>query len=105
MNNRIIAVREALGLDQCEFAKRLEVSQSTISYWERGTHKPAKTKYPNFERVGINTRWLETGEGTMFLPNINALPDEVNEIINIYRKLSPQQRALLGQIARQFLKD
>lgn len=107
MKNRIAAAREALGYgnDQIGFAKLLGVSQSAVSRWEKGDYTPAKTKLVAFERVGINSQWLETGEGAMFLPHAEALPDEISEIIGIYKKLTPQQRALLASVAKQFLDD
>lgn len=107
MKNRIVAAREALGYgnDQVGFAKMLGVSQSAVSRWENGDYTPAKTKIAAFERAGINGQWLLTGEGPMFLPHAEALPDEITEIIGIYKKLTPKQRALLNNVAKQFLDD
>lgn len=107
MKNRIAAAREALGYgnDQIGFAKLLGVSQSAVSRWEKGDYVPAKTKIAAFERVGINSQWLETGEGPMFLPHAEALSDEIAEIIGIYKRLTPKQRALLNSVAKQFLDD
>lgn len=38
MKNRIKKLRQEMGLTQIELANKLKVSQSTLSYWEKGTY-------------------------------------------------------------------
>ena len=106
MHNRLRELREAMGYvnDQAGFAERIGVNQSTISSWESGTTKPAGTRLKKLATVGINVEWLRTGRGEMFLDQ-SASSDEISEIIAVYRKLQPEQRALINSIAAQFLNN
>ncbi len=106
MNNRLRELREAMGYvnDQAGFAERIGVNQSTISSWENGTTRPAGTRLKKLSAAGINVEWLRTGRGEMFLDQ-SAPSDEINEIIAVYRKLKPEQRALINSIAAQFLNN
>jgi len=48
--------------------------------------------------TGINSKWLETGEGEMFAQD----PDqEIEEIVNLYRQLNPFFK---GYFKRQLLE-
>ena len=40
MENRIRQQRNKLGMTQKELSNALEISQTTLSNWERGTHEP-----------------------------------------------------------------
>lgn len=106
MKKRIAELREAMGFanDQAGFAERLGVTQATISNWEAGTFKPSRPRLEALERRGINSNWLRTGEGEMFLDKSAVQSDDIAEIIALYRKLTPEQRAILNTVAMQFLK-
>ena len=43
IGNNIRAVRVDAGLTQTEFAKRLQVSQTTVSSWETGSSQPRRS--------------------------------------------------------------
>lgn len=42
---RILALRKELHENQVEFAERFKVTQTTVSYWERGRKQPSVRNY------------------------------------------------------------
>jgi len=75
---RLKEAREALGVKQTEIAKVLDIESNYLSNIERGIKEPSKklisiliTKYK------INSNWLLTGEGDMF---VNSLRSEITPI-------------------------
>ncbi len=67
MNERIKLVRSKLGIKQGEFAKKLNVSQNTISAIEHSISKVTDRMVRDICRVyNVNEHWLRTGEGEMF---------------------------------------
>lgn len=38
--NKIVSLRKEKGMTQAELAKYMGISQSTLSYWERGDYEP-----------------------------------------------------------------
>lgn len=66
LSDRIKLVREASGLNQTEFGKRIEIGSSGMSKLENGINNPAdRTIRLICSEFGINRHWLETGEGEM----------------------------------------
>lgn len=66
LSDRIKCVREASGLNQTEFGKRIEIGSSGMSKLEKGINNPAdRTIRLICSEFGINRHWLETGEGEM----------------------------------------
>lgn len=45
------AAREALGLDQAQVARQLDVGQQTVSNWERGKSRPRRAMAPRIAQV------------------------------------------------------
>lgn len=67
MQERIKAVRKALGLTQQEFADRIGVKQNTVAQYEIGRNKPTDMAVNLICReFAVNQAWLRTGEGEMF---------------------------------------
>lgn len=54
MKNPIISLREAIGLTQEQFAKRLGRTQSTVSRWESGEQMPDGVALKDLQRLGLN---------------------------------------------------
>lgn len=71
MNERLKELRWSLGMSQEEFGKLLEISNTSVADLESGrrriTDKHIK-RLAAYAEALINTEWLQTGEGTMFLP-------------------------------------
>lgn len=49
---QITALRERLGINQAEFARRLECSAMTVSRWERGLLRPSAEHFIQFGNLG-----------------------------------------------------
>lgn len=69
MDERIKAIRKALGLTQQEFADRLGIQRSTIAQYETGRNNPIDAVVSLICReYDVDEVWLRTGEGEMFRP-------------------------------------
>lgn len=63
LGKKISDLRNQKHLKQDEFAEIMEVSQNTLSYYERGIRKPdAEFLYSLHEKFNIDLHWLITGE-------------------------------------------
>ncbi len=68
MNERIKALRKALGLTQQKFADKIGVRQNTVAQYEIGRNPPNDTVITLIHReFGVSETWLRTGEGEMFV--------------------------------------
>lgn len=66
-NMRVKQVREALGLSQAEFSKKVRLGLGTIKNIEGDRIKPNPRYFDQIaEACGASIIWLETGEGEMF---------------------------------------
>jgi len=65
---RLREVRKALGNpERAEFAVGLDISKSTIAFYERGERTPDANVLKQYrDRHGVDLNWLITGEGDMF---------------------------------------
>ena len=86
-NNRIKELRQALGLSQAKFAEQIAISNGYIAGLELGNRKLneriSKLICSTFK---VNERWLNSGEGDMFL---SSQGEDINQISIIFNKLSP----------------
>lgn len=101
MHNRVKMVRESLQLSQREFGEKLGVSRDVISNIEYGRVQPKELLVRHIcDLYGVDKKWLQTGEGTMFCvgPKTNK---KAEEAISIFRSLRPEfQDCALEQIKR-----
>lgn len=69
MNERIKALRLSLGLSQEEFGKLIGLKKSGVCAIEAGNRRVTEKhlKMLKQSEYPINTDWILTGEGTMFL--------------------------------------
>ena len=68
MKERIKQIRLKLGIQQGEFAEKLNVVQQQLSKYERGENKPSAEFLTVLnEKVNVNINWLLTGKGEMFI--------------------------------------
>lgn len=111
-NQRLLKIREALGMTQAEMADLLQLNRSNLSKIEKGVdgrNVPKDTIYILAREKGVNFKWFETGEGPMFIENftpnypqnssqqrwfgetdreeINKKPKEESDTISITQKL------------------
>ena len=58
------------GMKQVEIARRLGITQSSISQWLKNDRSPSGTSMQLLSQVlHVSQLWLETGEGPMELPD------------------------------------
>ena len=82
MKNRFKELRKELRLTQEEFASKIELSRSYVNLIEMGKKVPADRTIKDICRIfNVNNKWMETGEGNMFLPAINEEADYVSELL------------------------
>lgn len=71
INSRVLLLREKLDLNQTEFGASIGVSRGVISNIDLNV-VDVSTKPLLLQQIckmhNVNPRWLETGEGEMFLP-------------------------------------
>lgn len=120
MNERIKKIRQALGLSQDDFGRRLGVTRGAITNIELNKVDPK----PLFVELicrefDIDEHWLRTGEGEMFRPKtrneellefaVRAAESPNSDIkaklLHVMAKLTEEQWELLAEIARKWAKE
>ena len=78
VNQRILEVRKALGLNQKEFAERIKVSRGYTGVLE-ATDREINDRIIELVCVncGVNEKWLREGTGKMFKEKPNPRLDKV----------------------------
>ncbi|KIL38674.1 transcriptional regulator [Gordoniibacillus kamchatkensis] len=101
MHDRIKAIREHLGLSQREFGEKLGVSRDVISNLEYNRVQPKELLLKHIcELFSVNEKWLQTGEGDMFLDQ-KPHNKKLDEAIAIFKDLEPDfQDYALEQIRK-----
>lgn len=95
-NERIRAIREALGIDQGNFAQAIGLEQGSLSDIERGKVKKISPVIRQilFLKFNVNIDYLKTGKGKMFNEkkkeeyNTNTTVHHVSESETIYETTS-----------------
>lgn len=121
MNMRIKQLRKALKLSQQEFADKIHISRSQLSYYESGTVSiPDRSQKEICEKFNVNIEWLKTGEGEMYQPepqineleylmgkfSINTEEDEMRtRIIKALLKLDDNGWKVIEGLVDDILKD
>ncbi len=79
MRSRIKQLRKELKLSQQEFAEKIHISRSQLSYYESGTvNIPQRSQNEICEKFNVNKEWLLTGKGEMYKPT-----PQLSELINL----------------------
>lgn len=114
INDRVKFVRNKLGLTQTIFGEKLAATQTYLSQIEKGD-KPVTEKILKIICLEFNVseHWLRTGEGEMIIENDNTILSEISKQYNLtnadkvffktFLKCSPEQRAVLKQVAFKLL--
>ena len=83
MRSRIKYLRKELNLSQQEFAEKIHISRSQLSYYESGTvNIPQRSQNEICEKFNVNKEWLLTGKGEMYKPT-----PQLSELINLIDKI------------------
>lgn len=76
MNERLKALRKALGLTQEQFAERIGVKRGAIANYEIGRNTPVDAVFSLIcKEFNVNGNWLRTGSGEMFAPAPSSMLD------------------------------
>lgn len=119
MDERIKALRKALGLTQQRFADGMGVKRNTIAQYESGRNTPIDAVINLICRTyNVNEEWLRTGEGEMFKPKsrneelfefvTNAIGEPTGiqaKLLSIMARLTDEQWKVLNDIANEMAKE
>lgn len=120
MNERIKALRSALGLNQTDFGAAIGVKQSTVTGYENGTRTPIDAVIASICReFNVSEAWLRTGEGEMFQPKSRneeiikfstqvaaGDPSSIQaQLLSLLARLTDEQWEVLAQVAREFVEE
>ena len=93
---RIAAERERLGLTQAELADKVNVSQKSISKYERGDRQP------NFETItklanvfGVSIDYLLGREGAQSIPQSSDPDESLAKFMSDYDRLNDNGKAYI----------
>ena len=119
MNERIKAVRLALGISQEEFGKRLGVTRGAITTIELNKVEP-KPLFVDLicREFNVNEDWLKNGAEPMFLQRsrneelsaffgdlLNGEPDFKHRLISVMSRLSVDQWQMLADMANMLVEE
>lgn len=104
MIDRIISLRESLGVNQEEFAKRIGVSRNFISLVETGKRNLSDRTISDICReFNVNETWLRTGEGEMFTQMSRT--DEISAFVGSILKGEPDFRQKFISVLARMTPD
>lgn len=115
INQRFRQVRKHLKMQQSEFAKRLGLSQTSISWLEQDgntvSEQTIRLLHLDFH---VSEEWLRTGEGPMFsaeddsplekLCREYAVSDCERKILELYFSFDPKRRKMVCDFVDEFFK-
>jgi transcriptional regulator with XRE-family HTH domain len=119
VNERIKAVRLALGISQEEFGKRLGVTRGAITNIELNKVEP-KPLFVDLicREFNVNEDWLKNGAEPMFLQRsrneelsaffgdlLNGEPDFKHRLISVMSRLSVDQWQMLADMANMLVEE
>ena len=119
MNERIKAVRLALGISQEEFGKRLGVTRGAITNIELNKVEP-KPLFVDLicREFNVNEDWLKNGAEPMFLQRsrneelsaffgdlLNGEPDFKHRLISVMSRLSVDKWQMLADMANMLVEE
>lgn len=110
MNERLKILRKNLGLTLEKFGARINVKSSVVSCWETSRQTiPDYRIYQICHEFGVNSKWLETGEGEMFsMPkSADELDAEafVRVLTRLIGELSHRSRKIALEAAKRIVKE
>ena len=102
IQNRFIAVREALGMTQKDFCKGIHLSQSYYAQIERGT-RPINDRITALicSQYGVSKEYLLTGKGEMFSENLVDM--QLQQLLEIFNELEPPFKEYIVNQIRQLV--
>jgi len=104
--DRLAGAREAVGLTQDEFARRLGVKLKTIEAWENDLSEPRANRLQMMAGLlNVSIRWLLTGEGVgPDEPDETEVSQDINQLLLDLRQVRMQHQQLgeaLGKLEKR----
>ena len=97
--HRLRTLREHATLSQAEVAAALDVSIPTVSEWESGKKKPARTRILSLARLyNVSTDFL-LSETSLTLPD-QGNTEEERSLLALYKMADPQVRVAVMTLLR-----
>lgn len=104
--SRLKVVRLSLGKTQKEFSEALGTVQGVISDIENGRKEPSRSLLINAVRkFRVDATWLLTGEGAMFLPQIEPEQPEEDDFPDDPEQGMAYLDSVLGMLVRKGVID
>lgn len=91
LGTRIKIIRESLGLNQKEFAKKLNTYQVKISDMERDVSQPTLEILKKISTMGFDMNWFLSGSPTANISNYIGKNIEIIKILTVLEKLDSKQ--------------
>jgi transcriptional regulator with XRE-family HTH domain len=100
--DRLAAARDAAGMDQAAFAKRLGVKLRSLQSWEDDMSEPRANRLQMMAGIlNVSMVWLITGEGEgLGDPEEEAISPDVNEVLLEIRQLRAKFRSQADKLGR-----
>ena len=93
MKDRLIQLRNSLGLSQGEFGKKIKKTDPMISMYESGKKVPPDGVIDLIcHTFGVSKKWLTDGEGEMMDDELSTREKRLHEL---FTNLSPTAQDLL----------
>ena len=86
--DRLADARQAVGLNQKEFSRRLGVRLQTLESWENDLSEPRANRLQMISGLlNVSLMWLLTGEGEGLSAPVDEVPAEMTQILTEMRQL------------------
>ena len=86
--DRLADARQAVGLSQKEFSRRLGVRLQTLESWENDISEPRANRLQMISGLlNVSLVWLLTGEGEGLSAPVDEVPAEVTQFLTEMRQL------------------
>lgn len=111
INDRIVELIDEFGIKKIQFAERLGISTAYASQLCSGVRTPSDRTIADISReFHVRREWLETGEGSMKLPEADEDLDYINDLLagdsdevvrfvrrflRTYRELTPDRQKVM----------
>ncbi len=104
--DRLAAAREAVGLTQEEFSRRLGIKLKTVEAWENDMSEPRANRLQMMAGLlNVSIRWLLTGEGAgPEEPDETEVTQDINDLLLDLRQVRMQHQRLgetLGKLEKR----
>lgn len=109
MNTRLKDFRKSLGLSQKDFANKLKITQPHLSAMENGNKNITERFIKDLvNEFSLNSEWLKTGNGNMYLDllePLNITDPEIREFMEMYIDADDETRSLIKQFLKKAKKQ